>query len=40
MAAWDLTTRKDQAIASGLYIFSVEDAATGEVERGTFVILK
>jgi hypothetical protein len=40
MAAWDLTTRKDQAIASGLYIFSVEDAATGEVERGSFVILK
>ncbi len=40
MAAWDLTTRKDQAVASGLYIFSVEDAETGSVERGRFLILK
>ncbi len=40
MAAWDMTTRKDQAIASGLYIFSVEDLETGRVERGKFLILK
>ena len=40
MAAWDLTTRKDQAIATGLYLFSVEDQDTGDVERGTFVIMK
>jgi hypothetical protein len=40
MAAWDLTTRQDQAVASGLYIFSVEDHDTGEIERGEFLILK
>lgn len=40
MAAWDLTTRQDQAVASGLYFFSVENLATGEVERGKFLILK
>jgi hypothetical protein len=40
MAAWDLTTRRDQAVASGLYIFSVEDLDSGSVERGKFLILK
>jgi hypothetical protein len=40
MAAWDLTTREDQAIATGLYVFSVENLETGDIERGTFVIMK
>jgi len=40
MAAWDLTTRKDQAIAAGLYLFSVEDLESRAVERGKFMILK
>jgi hypothetical protein len=40
MAAWDLTTRKDQAVATGLYIFSVENLETGAVERGKFMIMK
>ncbi len=40
MAAWDLTTRKDQAVATGLYIFSVEDLETGAIERGKFLIMK
>lgn len=40
MAAWDLTTRKDQAIATGLYIFSVEDLETGAIERGKFLVMK
>jgi hypothetical protein len=40
MAAWDLTTHQDQAIASGLYLFSVEDLSSGEVERGKFLIMK
>lgn len=40
LAAWDLTTREDQAVASGLYIFSVEDHGTGEYERGRFLIIK
>jgi len=40
MAAWDLTTREDQAVASGLYIFSVENLETGTYERGRFLIIK
>ena len=40
MAAWDLTTRKDQAAATGLYIFSVKDLETGKIERGKFLIMK
>ncbi|MCK4306053.1 MAG: hypothetical protein KAY24_17570 [Candidatus Eisenbacteria sp.] len=40
MAAWDLTTRKDQAAATGLYVFSVKDLETGKVERGKFLIMK
>lgn len=38
--AWDLITRNDQAIASGLYLFTVEDKQTGTVKRGKFLIIK
>jgi len=38
--AWDLITRHDQAIASGLYLFSVKDKQTGEVQQGKFLIIK
>lgn len=40
MAAWDLITRSDQGVASGLYIFSVEDKQTGGTQLGKFLILK
>ena len=40
MAAWDLITRKDQAVATGLYIFSVKDRATGKTQLGKFLVLK
>jgi hypothetical protein len=40
MAAWDLVTRSDQGVASGLYIFSVEDRQTGETQLGKFLIMK
>ena len=40
MAAWDLVTRSDQGVASGLYLFAVEDAATGKTHHGKFLILK
>jgi hypothetical protein len=40
MAAWDLVTRNDQGIASGLYIFSVEDLDTGKTQLGKFLVLK
>lgn len=38
--AWDLITKYDQAIATGLYLFIVKDEATGNVKRGKFVIIK
>lgn len=38
--AWDLISRYDQAIATGLYLFTVEDNDTGLVKRGKFMIVK
>ncbi len=38
--AWDLVTRDDQAIASGLYYFTVENLDTKEIQRGKFLVIK
>lgn len=38
--SWDILTDRQRAIASGLYVFAVEDLATGEVQRGKLVIIK
>jgi len=38
--AWNLITEEGQAVASGLYVFSVENLDTGEFERGKFLIVK
>ncbi|HTO93471.1 MAG TPA: hypothetical protein VMM80_03840 [Bacteroidota bacterium] len=38
--AWDLITKYDQAVASGLYLFSVRDAGTGKTVTGKFLIIK
>ncbi len=38
--AWDLISTNEQAIASGLYLFTVKDTNTGEVKKGKFVIVK
>ena len=38
--AWDLISKKDQAIATGLYLFTVKNTATGEIQRGKFLIIK
>ncbi len=38
--AWDLITDQGQAAASGLYLFAVEDGATGAVQRGKFLVVK
>ncbi len=38
--AWDLISRNDQALASGLYLFTVKDQDSGEVYRGKFVVIK
>jgi hypothetical protein len=38
--AWDLVTANDQAIATGLYLFTVKNKATGEIQRGKFLVIK
>ena len=38
--AWDLISNDDQAIATGLYLFSVEDLSTGDVKLGKFLVIK
>lgn len=38
--AWDLISDHDQAIATGLYLFSVKDAATGHIKTGKFLVVK
>ncbi|MCC6398247.1 MAG: hypothetical protein IT282_14635, partial [Bacteroidetes bacterium] len=37
---WNLTSYVGQAVASGIYLFSVEDRETGEVQVGKFVIIR
>jgi hypothetical protein len=38
--AWDLVTKADQALATGMYLYTVEDKNTGEISRGKFVVIK
>ncbi len=38
--AWDLITKYDQAIATGLYLFTVKDLDNNDIKRGKFVIVK
>ena len=40
MCAWDLISERDQAVATGLYIFSVEDRETGKNHVGKFMIIR
>jgi len=40
MAAWDLVSRNGDGIASGLYMFSVEDSDTGDRQIGKFLVVK
>ncbi len=37
---WDLLSKNDQIIASGVYLYSVEDHATGDVKVDKFVLIK
>ena len=37
---WNLISRVNQAISSGIYIFSVEDQNTGDIQLGKFVVIK
>ncbi len=38
--AWNLITRTGQAVASGLYLWSVENRDSGKSERGKFLVVK
>ncbi len=38
--AWDLVTDRDQAIATGLYLFTVKSAKDGSIQTGKFLIVK
>ena len=38
--AWDMISAFDQAIATGLYLYSVEDKQTGDIQTGKFLIIK
>jgi hypothetical protein len=38
--AWDLVTKFDQAISTGLYLFSVKDLSSGEIKTGKFLVIK
>jgi len=38
--AWDMITDQGQSAASGLYLFAVQDEASGEVQRGKFLVVK
>lgn len=38
--AWDLISKDDQAIATGLYIFTVKNQKTGFIKKGKFLVIK
>jgi hypothetical protein len=38
--AWDLITESDQAIATGLYLFTVKNINSGNIKRGKFLVIK
>ncbi|MCH7722334.1 MAG: hypothetical protein IIC76_03195 [Bacteroidetes bacterium] len=38
--AWDLITDSDQAIATGMYLFAVENKRSGDLKTGKFLIIK
>lgn len=40
METWDILSESPRAIASGLYVFVVEDLSNGRVQRGKLVIIK
>ena len=40
MHAWDLISMYDQAIATGLYLYTVENLETGDIQSGKFVIIR
>lgn len=39
-ADWNLTSTSGQTVASGIYLFSVEDKRNGKIQVGKFIIIK
>ena len=37
---WDLLSQDNQIISRGMYLFAVEDAQTGKISKGKFLIIK
>jgi len=37
---WDLITRHDEPIATGMYVYSVEDLANNHIQVGKFLVIK
>jgi hypothetical protein len=40
ICAWDLITDEDQAVATGLYIYSIENRETGSNQLGKFLVIR
>ena len=38
--AWDLLTDNDQAIATGMYLFTVKNKNNDEIKKGKFLVIK
>ncbi len=38
--AWDMISKDEQSIATGLYFFTVKDERTGKIKKGKFLIVK
>ena len=38
--AWDLISNREQAIATGLYLFTVKDVDSGQIYTGKFLVIK
>jgi hypothetical protein len=40
MHSWDVVSQADQAVATGMYLYTVKDEVSGDVQRGKLVIIK
>ena len=40
ICAWDLITDKDQAVATGLYMYSIENRETGSTQLGKMMVIR
>ena len=38
--AWDLLSEANQNLTTGLYLFTVKDKTSGEMQRGKFAVIK